>query len=298
MKSFGSIKCLAFLALAAAAYAVQDPLLLRRELKEGTTEKYKIESVVKQLVDAPSFGEQDLIVTTVSTCDVKFGKIDPEKKNAEIETTTKVEKLSMEGALAAMLGQTPKPPEPKTEKGTLDAHGKIVMVKDPNAKKMSSMPGMDMLPGLEMAGSAASLLACMELPENPVKIGDSWDLALPASLGAGTPGVKDPKMTVKLVGEKDLDGRAVYVFATTGSFKLDMDTSKMPKKEGEAPPQFGDVKMTGSADLVGEALVDKSTGQTIAHTMKVQNKTKVYLSAMGMEIPVNGTIDTTLKLQK
>lgn len=105
-------------------------------------------------------------------------------------------------------------------------------------------------------------------------------------------------MTVKLVGEKDLDGRAVYVFATTGSFKLDMDTSKMPKKEGEAPPQFGDVKMTGSADLVGEALVDKSTGQTIAHTMKVQNKTKVYLSAMGMEIPVNGTIDTTLKLQK
>jgi hypothetical protein len=297
-----SLKLFALVALAAVAFAAQDPLLLRRELKEGSTEIYKVENQMKQLVDIPSMGEQDMIMTTVATCSVKTNKVDTEKGTAEIETLTKVDKADVDGSLAAMMGgQGGKLPDPKTEKGTLDSRNRVVITKDPKAKVGDnggfSIPGMEMGTG---AASAQSMLMFIELPEKPIKVGDSWDIAMPggSAEGAAKAGIKDIKITVKLVGEKEVDGQTVYVLSTTGSFTLDIDTSKLPKQPGQEQAPMGNVKVKGTATMTGDGMIEKASGKTLSNVTNIKTDAKVFVEQLGQEIPVKGTVSMSLKLQK
>jgi len=297
------MKWVALVALVSVAYAAQDQILLRRELTEGATEVYKVDSVLKQNITTP-MGDQDMVVTTSASCSVKVGKVDKDKGLAAIETVTKVDSTKLDGSLAAMMGggQDPKLPEPKTEKGSLDNRNRLTMdkpVADPKAPKDSgdSSGMMGMLKGLTSPG-AATLLGFLELPEKQIKIGDSWDIALPGGAASTNVGVKDVKITVTYTGEKEIDGQKVYVLATKGSFKLDFDSSKMPKKEGEQASPFGDFKMTGTAEVSGEGYVDKATGKTISNTVEVKTKTNFTLVQMAMDLPTVGTVTMTLKLQK
>lgn len=295
------MKWIALVALATVAYAAQDQLLLRRELKTGVTETYKIESQIKQNMDIPSLGEQDLVINTIASCAVTTKNVDTEKGTADVETLTKLEKATLDGSIAQMMGggQEQKLPDPKTEKGTLDSRNRLTIGKDPKDKaSVSPLPGMEMMQGMATTPSAQTLLSLIELPEKSIKIGDSWDAGLPGGASSMGAGVKDVKITIKFVGERQIDGQTVYVLATTGTFKLDVDTSKLPKKEGAAASPMGDVKMTGTAELSGEGLVDKATGKTISNSITVKNNASVHVAQMGADIPVKGTVTMTLKLQK
>jgi len=291
-------KWFGILALTAIAAASQDPLLIRRELKAGTTEKYVVENVVKQNIEIPSMGEQDMIITTAGSIVVKMGEVNSEKGTAAVETTTKIEKMSMDGSLASMVGgaNDPKLPDPKVEKGTLDSRNRLVIAVDPKAKTPGGMIGMGM-PGMGSIG-AAGLLNLIELPEKAIKIGDEIEVAMPGAAGAATMGAKDLKMKVKFVGEKDVDGKKAWVVSFSGNMKIDIDTSKLPKQADQQDNPMGDMKITGTVLLNGEGLVDKLSGRTLSNVMNMKTDMKVFVEAAGMEIPSKGTITLKLELAK
>lgn len=151
---------------------------------------------------------------------------------------------------------------------------------------MAGMPGMSEI-------SAQSLLTFIELPEKPIKIGESVEVALPASSGATAMGMKDVKMTIKLIGEKEVEGQKQLVLSYSGNMKIDIDPSKDPK----ATAGQG-MKMWGTAVLTGEGIVEKATGKTISNLMTVKNDLKVFVEQIGMELPVKGTITMKLSLVK
>lgn len=297
MKPIQSMKWIAILALTTAAIAAQDSITLRRELKTGVTDTYKIENEVKQIVDVPSMGEQDVIYTQIATIVMKTLAVNAEKGTVDVETLTKVEKNTTEGSLASMMGGSEtKLPDPKTEKGTLDSRNRLVIAKDPNAKPQGQGAGM-MSMGMPGMGniSAQTLLTLIELPEKPLKVGESVEVAIPNSASMGSMGMKDLKMTIKLIGEKEVEGQKLLVLGFSGDMKLDMDSSKDPNAQ-QSP--MGSMKMSGTAKLSGEGLVDKASGKTISNVMNIKNDVKVLIEQAGMEIPVKGTITLKLNLVK
>lgn len=302
MKPIYSIHWIALAILATAALAVQNPVAIRRELKEGSTETYKIENEVKQLIEIPSMGEQDMIMTTVATVAIKTSKVDVQKGIADVETLTKIEKAALEGSVASMMGQRDdKLPEPKAEKGTLDSRNRIVIAKDPKANaggpgsggigSMMSMMSMGSL-------SAQQLLNLIELPEKSVALGEEIKIAMPGAASAASAGLKDLKLAMKIVGERELEGAKAWVVSYSGSFKIDMDTSKLPNDPSRPQNPMGDVTVTGTGQISGEGLVDVVTGKTISNSMNMKNDLKVLLQQMGMEMPVKGTISSKLSLVK
>lgn len=286
------------MALATAAIAAQDSITIRRELKAGATETYKIESEVKQLIEVPSMGEQDMIANQVSTVTLKTLSVDAEKGIAQIETLTKVEKSTTDGSLAAMMGgSTAKLPDPKTEKGTLDNRNRLVIAQAPNAGTNTQGGGgmMSMgMPGMA-AASAQTLLSLIELPEQPMKVGESVEVPIPNTAAGTAAGIRDLKMTLKLVGERVVDGQTLLVLAFSGDMKLDIDSSKSPNA---ANNPMGNMKMSGTAKLSGEGLIEKATGKTVSNVMNIKNDMKVFVEQVGMEFPVKGSIVTKISLVK
>lgn len=298
MKPMHRTKWFGILALTAIATASQDPLLIRRELKAGATEKYVVESVVKQNIEIPSMGEQDMIITTAGSIILKTGEVNSEKGTAAVETTTKIEKMSMDGSLASMMGgaNEQKLPDPKVEKGTLDSRNRLVLAVDPKAKTPGGMMGMGM-PGMGSVG-AAGLLNLIELPEKAIKIGDEIEVAMPGAAGAATMGAKDFKLKVKFVGEKEVEGGKAWVVSFSGNVKIDIDTAKMPKQPNQPDNPMGDMKISGTVLISGEGLVDKLSGRTLSNIMNMKTDMKVFVEAAGMEIPSKGTITMKLELAK
>jgi hypothetical protein len=285
------MKWISLLALATVAVAAtQDGSLLRRALTVGTEESYKIDSVLKLVVESPQ-GEMDLNVTTLATVAIKPTKLDAEKGIADIESVTKLEKFSMEGALTQFIGTGPeKLPDAKSEKGTLDSRNRLVIPPDPKAKPATmGMPDPSDL-------GAMALLALVELPEKPLKIGDTLEMGVPAAASMATLGTKDQKITMKLVGEKSVDGKNFWVVSFSGNLKIDFDSSKLPKKEGEEASPMGDVKIVGTGTVTGDGLVDKATCRTSSNTLNFKTDTKV--SVAGMEIPSKGTVVMKTSLVK
>ncbi len=296
MKSIQNIRWFASLALITVALAVQDAPI-RRELKAGATETYKIENEIKQFVEIPSMGEQDMVIQTIATVALKTLAVNAEKGTADVEALTKYEKLSMEGSIAAMMGDSTggKLPDPKTEKGTLDSRNRFSIPKDPKAKPQTPAAGPGMgIPGMG-AMSSAMLLNLIALPEKNWKVGDTQQIDLPGAASMATMGVKDLKMTLKITGEKVVDGQAVWVLSYSGDMKLDVDPSKTPN----APTSpMGQMKMTGTAQITGEGLVDKATGKTVSNLMQIANKGTMFIEQAGMEIPMRGTVVMKLSLVK
>ncbi len=299
MKLHHTMKWVAFLTLATVAVAGQDAVTMRRELKAGTTETYKIENEIKQLIDVPSMGEQDMLITTLATVSIKTNAVNAQKGTADVEATTKVEKTAMDGSLAAMMGgnQDAKLPEPKTETGTMDTRNRLVITppkdkpKNPGAGGPMAMMGMG-----GMTNMGAQMLLLVELPEKPLKIGDSIEVLVPGAASAGTMGVKDLKMTLKLIGEREQEGQMLWVVNYAGTMKLEMDNSKDPKAADQGP--MGSMKMSGKALLTGEGLIDKASGKTVSNSMTINNDVKVFIEQAGMEIPVKGTIKLKMSLVK
>lgn len=275
-------------ALAAIAAASQDGFLLRRTFTEGTTDTYVIQTVTKQVVQLPNgMGEQEMGSTVDATYKVKTGKIDAEKKSAAVELTYTIDKVDSEGALgSAMGGATPETGKPVTINGTLDELGRLKM----EAPK-GSPPALAAI--MSNASSLGGNIASIELPEKAVKVGDTWEVVIPKSPFTGT---KDQKLTAKLVGEKDVDGKPSYVISTEGTLEIDADLSKMA--EDAPPPMKGQkIMLKGKAELKTDGVVEKSTGKALRLTTKMKMKQTMEIPDMGMSIDTTGTVATVSTLK-
>lgn len=279
---------LAGVAIAALAAASQDGLLLRRTLTEGATDTYTVQTVTKQVVQLPNgMGEQEMGSTVDATYKVKTGKVDAEKKSAAVELTYTIDKVDAEGALGAMAGQGgPETGKPMSLTGSLDELGRLKM----EAPKGTS-PALATL--MSNSSSLGGNMVSLELPEKAVKVGDTWEVIVPKSPFTGT---KDQKLTAKLIGEKEVDGKAAYVISTEGTLEIDADLTKMAE---DAPPPMKGQKMflKGKSELKTDGVVEKATGKTLRMTTKMKLKQTMEIPDMGMSIETTGTVATVSTLK-
>jgi hypothetical protein len=140
----------------------------------------------------------------------------------------------------------------------------------------------------------------IEFPEKPVAAGDTWDVVVPKSPVLSN---EEQKLTAKFVGEKEVDGKSVYVLSLNGSLKSNINVGELmkanPVPELEA---LGAIDMTivGTLEISGEANVDKVTGQTISMTMKLTSKqeTSINSSAGDLKVPATSVTEVKFTLAK
>ena len=275
------MKPLALFAL--ALLAPQAPTTLRVALKADAVDTYKIEDKVTETVKS-AMGEMPLTIGSTRTYVLKTTKVDEGAGTARFEATTTVDKLDATGPAAAMAGEKPKP---TTQAGKIDVRGR--MTYDPAP---ASDPLAGLLSGVQGAGSAGTFV---EFPEKAVKIGDAWDIVVPKN-----PYVygEDQRLTATLTGERELDGKPVWVVAVKGTLRTAVDTTKLPPLKGGDPASNIALRLLGQVDLTGEGLVDKASGKTVSMTSKGIMKMTIDLADSGLKLDANGTIESVMKLQK
>ena len=262
-----------------AAASLQQGVILRRDLKAEQTDVYKVETKMKQSVESP-MGAQDMDMTQSMTYTMKTGTAGADGK-APITLTVTDMKFDMGGAGGGMMPEMPK--EMKMS-GKIDERNRFTDLKVEGANAMMQM----------MGGSTTNSLGSsfIEFPEKEVKIGDEWDIVMPANKMAG---IQESKMKAKLIGEKDGN----WEVKMAGPMSMKMDIGAMMKEQGGSDPTGGMMDgavMTGKIDMDATAIVEKGTGRTKDITMKM--KTKMNMDMAGMSIGITGDGATTMKLQK
>ena len=277
----------ATLVAASMAMAAKDgTITLRKTLKQGV-ESYHMESSGKQVVTVPGGGDQEIGSTSASTYSYKIGAVDATGGSAPVEVTTKVTKFDMDGPMAEMMAaQKDKLLISTTTTGKLDARNRFTADTKNKINPLTVMAG----------NSSYSFIGpYLEFPEKAISIGDSWDVTIPKSPIMSN---SDQKLTAKLVSEKDLDGKAVYVVALTGSLKMNINIGELmkanPVPEMEALGAT-DMTMSGSLDVDGEASIDKATGQTIVMTLKITSKSETNINVQGQQLSIPGTGTAKMK---
>lgn len=273
-----------FAILATAIFAGQvpqalGPTLLRRTLTANTTDTYKIEDRVQETVKSAAMGEIPVTLSSKRTLALRVTQVDAAAGTAKFEATTHIDEIKADGPAAGLMNQKP---SDVTQTGKLDLRGRMTYDPVATADLMANLLGSS--PGSVSAG------IFVELPERPVRAGDTWTILIPKS-----PLVydQDQRLTATLVGDKDLDGTPVWVVSIRGVLHTATDSTKVPgAKAGTG------VKVNGEVDLAGEGLVEKSTGRTIQMTSKGTSKATVELVEYGITLDTTGTIDSTAKLQK
>jgi hypothetical protein len=134
------------------------------------------------------------------------------------------------------------------------------------------------------------------LPEKAVKIGDTWDIPVPKGALTYT---EDQKLTAKLVGEKKYNDKDVWVIATTGTIKVDVDTAKFGD-DPDATGPMANMKMhfTGPAEVTGETLIEKATGKLLHAETKTKATQKIEIAQFGVSIDATTTGTSIVNLKE
>ncbi|HVL39561.1 MAG TPA: hypothetical protein VM328_09250 [Fimbriimonadaceae bacterium] len=274
------------LCLALAAYGFrQDGVLLRRELKPDTSETYSMTMKMKQVMNLPT-GEMPMDIASTAKLTMKMGKLVPDK-GAELEMITSDMDMKFDGPMAEM-AQSSQPQMPKEVivKGHIDARNRLTDLKPVGSGAQAMM----------MAGSTSmqNVGTFIEFPDRPVKIGDTWEIVIPKMPMLGN---EEGKFLGKLVGEKEHEGKPVWVLSMEGVLAIKMDMAEMlknnPGAAGGIPVQ--NMLITGTMDVKTQALVEKATGRTLSIESLIKGKQKVEVVDFGMT--VEGVSEGTVKLE-
>jgi hypothetical protein len=269
MKKRNTVFSLAALSVVAFAFA-QDEFVVRRELKEGAKDAYKVTTKVSQTM-TPSDPNQAAMVGGEMKFDMSMSldmrvsllKLAEDKKSADVE-------MAFENIVydfGAMAGMVPQENLPKSIKATgkMDDRSRLLDFKMPD------------LPAA-LAGSRGMMGPMMvELPEKAIKVGDTWDMPLPT---AEMLGAKDGKMVAKLVALEEYEKIPALVVDLSASIPIDADLSQMAAASG-APPMK--VLAKGKFDMKGRAIVDRATGKTLKMDLNFDTTSHVIMPEVGVE---------------
>jgi len=269
------------LALAGLAFAAQEGVLLRRSLVEGSVDTYLIESTAKRNMSLPGLGDQSSTTKTTATYEVKGLSKVAGKPELPVALTYTILNATVDGAMAGIA--PPPPKEPMKASATLDDRGHFTFSNDSKEADKALV--------FTMAQSLMQYSIGVELPEKPVKIGDSWDVTLPKSDFYDV----DQKLTVKLIGDDLSTGKPAYKVTTEGTIKVSMDLAKVGLTA--ANPGVGSILVKTESKVSGEGLVEKATGKTLKLTTKVVDTGTIEIPTQSTKIPTSGesTMVVTLK---
>jgi hypothetical protein len=267
-------------ALAAALSAgVQDAYLLRYDLKPNTSEKFKIEIQSKQKIGFPGAPPE---IEIKGQMDFEMATRDLDEKGlADVEL--KATNVKMEGPEMPMTGEMPKE---IIFKGKLDSRNRMTGL------QAAGLPAEAELT-MRMSGASSSI-TFVELPEGPVKIGDTWEIEMPKNPMFGD---QVPKLTAKLLALKEFDSEPAYEIGLTGKVTYDINLGEALKAAGGENP-MGDleIRMKGTTGFEGLAYLARAGGKTLELSMTMD--AKQTMSVMGMEGPVDGVTTTKMKRAK
>lgn len=267
----------------------QDEYVLRYDLKANSNEKYKIVMAMQMKVEAPD-ETRDVTMDATNDFELVTGEIDQEgRASAEMITTNM--KVEVKGA-----PEGEGPPEPPKEirfKGKLDNRYRTFDMKPVEG----ITPDQMMMNPTDLTESAIFV----ELPEGPIKVGDSWKFNLPKNPMLGD---KDHALTATLKGLTTYEGVPVYELDVVGDVDFDFDMAEAMKKSGAAGGAGGggeigeemmaafQIKMTGKIAVSGKAYLAQ-TGCRLLHSdmNMVSNQS---MEMMGIKILISGT--TSLKM--
>lgn len=264
------------------------PVLLRHNFAPNQKDEYKVEMTMLQKVAIPSMGDQDMNVKGGMKYHLTYGAKDATSGKADFGLKITDIKMDMEGPMADAADMTDQIPKEMKLEAKIDDRNRITDYKVDKAN-MSMM----MMSG---ANSAMSNFF-IEFPEKEVAIGDTWDVKMPKNPMMGN---EEAILKAKLVGEKDVDGKKMYVLTLEGKINTKIDMGEMMKGEADPTGMLAgmDMVVSGSMDMNSEALVDQASGKTISMTTKMKTKQQMEMKAMGMTLDMSGDITMKVSLAK
>ena len=283
-----SASLFASFALFALAAATQDGVLLRRQLKENSSEVYQLVSDMRQTATLPGMGDQDIDMTSTMKVTLNSHKLDAATGQLEVDSVFSDIKTKSEGMLAAMMDQS-KDPDP--ERGEIQRQNR--RSQPPHSRCHEEWLQHDGHAPND-SGPTSSIMF-VEFPDKAVAVGDSWTFALPKSAVFGK---QTPSLSAKLEGDREFQGGKVWVVSFGGTINLDADLTEMLKKTPNNPMAGSKATLKGKIEMIGESLIDKISGQTLVYTVSSKSKSKVDLPDNGLSIDTSGVSKTTMTLVK
>jgi hypothetical protein len=286
-------KLTAFVVLGLGAVALaaqQDATLLRFNLAENSSHSYTCTLKGNQTVEAPT-GPMEIGFNASYEYILKTGAVDKEKNVAEIEMITKDMKFEMTGPMADQAPGTQQGPSQTSTKAKLDHRYRLSDMKMAGAS-METMMAM---------GAASGLSPFIELPEAPVKIGDTWQVNVPKNAMLGT--TKDLTLTATFKGDGKLEEKEGHWIVLKGPVPVDMDLGKVMEEMAKANPgsdptggMMNGMKMLmkGTMDVEMNAVLDKKDGRILAMVTNIGQKLKMELVDFAMTMDSNGTLQVKM----
>jgi len=261
----------------------QDEFLLRRSLAEGDKDSYKVTTKVVQTMTPidPNAGamiggetrfEMSMSLDMAST----IGILAEDKKSAAVN----LDFSNIVYDFGTMSGMVPQDTLPRAMKanGRIDERGRVLEL------QMPDLPG-----SLGRSGGMAGPMM-VELPEKAVKIGDTWDVAIPT---ADVLGAKGAKMTARLISLEEYETIPAMVIELSASMPIDADLGEAVQASG-APPMKMLAK--GKFDMKGKAFVQRSNGKTLRMDLDFDTTTRVNMPDVGIEFDTTGHGTSTVKI--
>ncbi|HMS56125.1 MAG TPA: hypothetical protein PKA27_12060 [Fimbriimonadaceae bacterium] len=273
-------------ALVAIAMA-QSASLIRFDVKADSSDNYVVESTMKNTMNMPTGGEQDMTIKSSMKYALKYGAADKDGKHGLDMTVTDI-KMDMEGPMAEMAGQMGEMPKEMKFDGKIDNRYRVTELKQAGASQN---------PMLAMMGSSMNwTMLFVELPEKEVSVGDSWDVTIPKNAMMGIP---ETTLKAKLVGEKDHNGTACWAINLTGKIPTKVDMAEMMKGQPDPTGQMANMEIfiSGTMDMDTEALVAKTGGKAQLVTTKVKTKQTIEIKNVGMSMDMSGDMVMKMSLK-
>lgn len=284
------VSAIALAALCAAA--TQDEVTFRRDLKPDTKDSYDVTMKGSQVMEIPGMGEQDMKIDGGYKFALKIMKVD-DKGVAETEIVTSDMQLKMSGSLAEMMQSAgPEMPKEVVSTAKLDSRYRLTEMKMKGAN-------MQMMIAL---GSSSGMSPFIELPEKGVKVGDTWDISIPANPMLGD--TKNTMLKGTYKGEGKLGEVSGRLIEMSGSIPFTMDVGKLMEEMAKANPgadpsggAAGGMKITISGTMVvnSSGILDPTTNKFTYLKSNIKMKTKTDLVDMGMSFDGSGSIDMAMK---
>lgn len=274
---------IAFAGVTALAFAaVQDGVKLRLQHADKAVSAYKVSIIGNQSVEVPTMGSMDIGFKGSYDWSLTTKSVDKEKNTAEVETKMTNFKFEMEGPMA--MPDNPNMPSEFVGKVKIDDRYRVV-----------AQEGGRTDPRMLMAmGASAGISPFIELPEGPVKPGDSWEVVIAKNPFLGD---KEAKLKATFKGDSSLEGKSGHLIEMAGTIAVDANLTKIMEEMAKSgnDPTGGmaagmNMTMKGTMDIKMTAVLDKGTGKLLASLSSMGSNMTMTLVDMNMSMPAKGTV--------
>lgn len=277
-------------ALLMAAGRMQEEHLLRFELNPNSVDKYKVQMSMNMTLDAPG-APPNLAVNSSMDFELKTGAID-EKGLADVEMKT----TNMVVETSDVPAGTPPPDLPKEMivTGKIDNRYRLT-----EAKQKGLTGEAALMMNMSNANQTSMFI---ELPEKPVKVGDSWKFSMAKNPMLGE---KDHQLTATLKGLAIHEGIPAFEIEISGKIELDVNMAEAMKKAAETSGGAGgaeallggmDIVVKGSIGVGGKVFLAQKGGRLLYSETAMDSKQSMEM--MGMTMNIDGKTNMKMSLAK